>query len=167
MNLLPSNIEYTGIDIAIHSPSSHLVELDFVENPLHLEAKRFDIIVAQGVFEYMGTVYTDKLREIAELLTVDGKLIATYTNFDHRNPQVYPIYNNVQPLEVFRKEVGEFFLIERAFPASYNWNHSQPQRKLVQSANRAARWEIPLVGRKLAVEYFFVCSKRMLDRGGT
>lgn len=167
MTLLPENIQYTGVDIAIHSSSTHLIELDFVENPLRLGARRFDIVVAQGVFEYMGSVYDEKLEEIADLLPNEGKLIASYTNFHHRRAHVYPIYNNVQPLGVFRETVERVFEIEKALPASYNWNHSQPRRKAVQSLNRAMTWEIPVAGRKLAVDYFFVCSKRVSGRGGT
>lgn len=166
MTLLPPNIEYTGIDIAIHAPNDHLVELDFVGNPLRLEARQFDIVVAQGVFEYMGAVYPAKLEEISELMADNGSLVASYTNFHHRKPHVYSIYNNVQELEGFRRNIEKFFRIERSIPASYNWNHSQPQRKFVQSINRAICWNIPVVGRKLVVDYFFVCSKRSADRGG-
>ena len=42
MPLLRPNIQYYGIDIAIHDPRPDLVEADFLETPIRFEGKRFD-----------------------------------------------------------------------------------------------------------------------------
>lgn len=63
--LLPANLRYHGIDIAIQDPAPNLVEADFAEQPIASRGVTFDIIVAQGVFGYMGDVQSQKLAEIA------------------------------------------------------------------------------------------------------
>src|SRR5580700_2737522 len=48
MSLLPPNIRYHGIDIAIHGQAPNLMETDFVAEPIKFGDKTFDIVVAQG-----------------------------------------------------------------------------------------------------------------------
>ena len=55
MHLLDQNISYHGIDIAIHEPAPNLIEADFLENPISFHGRKFDIVLAQGIFEYVGT----------------------------------------------------------------------------------------------------------------
>src|SRR5215831_8032246 len=43
MQLLPSNVEYYGIDIAIQDPAPNLIEADILEAPIKFDDKRFDI----------------------------------------------------------------------------------------------------------------------------
>src|SRR6266478_716271 len=81
MHLLPKNIHYYGIDMAVHHPAPNLVETDFLENPIKFGDKQFDIIVAQGVFEYIGSFQPQKLIEIKRLLKSDGTFIVSYVNF--------------------------------------------------------------------------------------
>lgn len=45
----------------------------------------FDIILAQGIFEYVGRFQPQKFAEIAQILNEDGKFIVSYVNFNHRN----------------------------------------------------------------------------------
>src|SRR6266851_8927041 len=71
MRLLPANIHYHGIDIAIHDPAPNLIEADFLETPIRFGDKRFDIIIAQGVFEYVGGFQSQKFAEIAQILAPD------------------------------------------------------------------------------------------------
>jgi hypothetical protein len=52
MHLLRHNIQYYGIDIAIHDPALNLIENNFLEAPIKSDNKRFDIVVAKEVFEY-------------------------------------------------------------------------------------------------------------------
>lgn len=52
--LLDNNVHYYGIDIAIHDPGPNLIESDLTENPIEFNGRRFDIVVAQGAFEYFG-----------------------------------------------------------------------------------------------------------------
>ena len=160
MPLLRPNIQYHGIDIAIHDSVPNLIEADFLEAPIQFADKRFDIILAQGVFEYVGEFQTQKFAEIAELLNGGGVFVVSYANFDHHRPYIYSPYSNVQPLDDFRRSLTQYFEIRRFFPTSYNWNHSEPNRKLLRAANMNMNINIPFVGRMLGVEYFFICSVR-------
>jgi SAM-dependent methyltransferase len=160
MPLLRSNIQYHGIDIAIHDPAPNLIEADFLEVPIRFTDKHFDIVLAQGVFEYVGNFQAQKFAEIAALLNDGGTFVASYVNFDHRERYVYEPYSNVQTLNDFRQSLAQHFTIRKAFPTSYNWNHSEPRRKLLKAANMNISVNIPFVSRILAVEYFFICSAR-------
>jgi cyclopropane fatty-acyl-phospholipid synthase-like methyltransferase len=158
MRLLSSNIQYYGIDIAIQHPSPNLREADLLESAIAFEERRFDVIVALGVFEYMGKVQSQKFTEIARLLNEDGKFVVTYTNFSHRKKRIYEAFSNVQPLNEFRKSLEQNFNIDRFFPASHNWKHSQPSREFIKAANMYVNVNIPFISPLLAVDYFFICS---------
>ena len=67
--LLPGNIQYHGIDIAIHDPAPNLIEADLVGTPIRFNDQRFDIVIAQGFFEYVGDVQSQKFAEIADSCT--------------------------------------------------------------------------------------------------
>jgi cyclopropane fatty-acyl-phospholipid synthase-like methyltransferase len=160
MRLLPPNIDYHGIDIAIQSPAANLIEADIAESPISFEGKRFDLVTALGLFEYIGAAQSRKFAEIAELLTDDGKFIVTYTNFGHRKKRIYEAFSNIQPLAEFRRDLQHYFSIDRSFPASHNWKHSQPNRKIVKTINVHVNANVPFVSLKLAVDYFFICTRR-------
>jgi len=160
MSVLRPNIQYYGIDIAIHDPAPNLIEADFLETPIRFDDKRFDIVVAQGVFEYMGNFQDKKLAEIARILNDAGVFIVSYVNFGHRDKNIYFPYSNVRPLDDFRQSVAQLFEIHRFFPTSHNWNHSEPSRKLVKAGNMYININVPIISRILAVEYFFICSSR-------
>ncbi len=158
--LLRTNISYHGVDLVVQDPSPHLLEIDFLASALRFHDKKFDVIVAQGIFEYLGALQAVKMGEIAEMLLPTGRFIATYTNFAHRRPHVYHAYNNVQPLERFQADLAREFTIDRSFPASYNWSHGQPNRWSMRALQMPLQVNLPVIGRKLAVDYFFVCSRR-------
>ncbi len=158
--LLRPNINYYGIDIAIHEAAPNLLEADLLENPIRFNDKRFDIIVAQGVFEYFGTFQSQKFAEIREILTGDGKFVLSYWNFGHRDGRVYWPFSNIQPLDDFRESLAGYFTIESCFPASHNWKQNMSDRRLLKAINMRLNMNIPLVSPKLAVEYFFICSRR-------
>ena len=160
MSLLRPNIQYYGIDIAIHDPAPNLIEADFLESPIRFDDKRFDIVLAQGVFEYVGNFQAEKFTEIARLLNSNGVFIVSYVNFDHRDRYMYWPYSNVQTLTDFRQSLAQHFKIHRFFPTSHNWNHSEPGRKLLKAANIHININLPFISRVLAVEYFFICSSR-------
>ena len=160
MPLLRPNIKYHGIDIAIHDPAPNLIEADFLETPIRFGDKRFDIVLAQGVFEYVGNLQVQKFTEIVKLLNDDGSFIVSYVNFDHHNRHIYRPYSNVQPINSFRQSLERYFKIRRFFPTSHNWNHREPGRKLLRAANMYTNIRIPLISPALAVEYFFICSPR-------
>jgi SAM-dependent methyltransferase len=160
MCLLPPEIDYYGIDIAIQNPGPNFLEADLLESPIAFGDKRFDIVIAQGFFEYMANAQQRKLAEIAQLLHPDGTFIVTYTNFGHHRKQIFSAFSNVQPLGDFRRDLERHFTVERSFPASHNWKHSQPDRKLVQAVNMRVNASIPLISPMLAVDYFFICSPR-------
>ena len=160
MTLLKPNIQYSGIDIAIPDPAPNLIESDFLEEPVRFNDKQFDIVIAQGVFEYVGNFQSQKFAEIAQLLNKDGIFVVSYVNFDHRHKDVYWPYSNVQPFKDFRRSLARHFEIRRFFPTSYNWNHWEPGRKLVRAANMHINVNVPIVGPILAVEYFLICSAR-------
>ena len=160
MSLLQSNIHYYGIDIAIHNPAPNLIEADLLETPVRFGDKRFDIILAQGVFEYVGDFQSQKLAEIAGLLYQGGKFIVSYTNFGHRNKQIYEPFSNVQSMADFRQDLTRYFKIDRSFPTSHNLSGGQPSRPLTKAANMYVNVQVPYLSPMFAVEYFFICSPR-------
>lgn len=162
--LLPANVEYYGIDIAIHSSAPNFREADIVHSPIEFDGKRFDLVSALGLFEYVEDSQSRKFEEIARLLTGDGKFVVTYTNFGHRKKRIYEAFTNIQPLEDFRRDLRRHFVIERSFPASHNWKHSQPDRTLVKAVNMRVNANMPLLSPLLAVDYFFICSPRLLPK---
>lgn len=158
MRLLPPNIKYFGIDIAIQEPAPNLIEADLMQSEIAFDGRRFDLVTALGVFEYVGSVQARKFSEIARLLNGDGKFVVTYTNFGHRKKRIYEAFSNVQPLDSFRRDLRRYFTIDRSFPASHNWKHSQPDRHFVKAANMHVNANIPIISPILAVDYFFICS---------
>jgi SAM-dependent methyltransferase len=158
--LLAPRITYHGIDIAIPNPGPNLAEVDFLASPIGYEGQQFDIVLAQGVFEYMGEFQRQKFAEIAEILDPNGTFIVSYVNFGHRDKEVYWPYNNMQPMEDFQRDVERYFTIKRSFPTSHNWRHSEPNRRILKAANMRLNASIPWVSPRLAVEYFFICSAR-------
>lgn len=156
--LLPQNIEYYGMDIAIQEPDPKLLEADILKAPIRFGNRRFDVVIASGVFEYLGEFQSQKLREISDLLEQDGRFIVSYTNFSHRAPQVYERVNNVQSIVSFERSLERCFHIDHMFPASHNWKHSQPSRKIVSEINLRFNAQIPWISHMLAVEYLFICS---------
>lgn len=160
MRLLNSNIRYHGLDISIEHPAPNLAEADFLETPICFGNKTFDIVVAQGVFEYVGTFQQAKFSDIASILGAGGTFIVSYTNFGHRRAQVDELYNNVQPLDQFRRCLTRHFTVERYFPVSHNWYHGQPSRRLIKAVQTHFNMNIPMLSPLLAVEYFFICSIR-------
>ena len=130
--LMPPGVHYHGIDIAIPEPAPNLIELDIIEEPISFRGQTFDVVVAQGLFEYVGKFQSQKFAEIAGLLNDGGKFILTYQNFAHRKKEIYWPYSNVQPPDDFRKDLSRFFKIERSYPVSHNWNHGQPGRNFMK-----------------------------------
>ena len=159
MRLLRPNIHYYGIDIAIHDSAPNLIEADILKEPINFTGKRFDIVAALGLFEYVGACQGQKFSEIAELLGECGRFVLTYTNFGHRDKHIFEAFSNVQPFDDFRRSLARHFTIDRCFPTSYNWHGGQPARSLLKAANMHVKANIPLVGSRLAVEYFVICSR--------
>jgi SAM-dependent methyltransferase len=162
MRLLGPNIRYYGIDIAIQEPAPYLIEADFLESPIKFGAMQFDIVVAQGVFEYVGTFQSQKFAEVAQLLNENGTFIVSYVNFNHRKRDIYWPYSNVQSSGDFRRSLSRHFAIRSIIPTSHNWNHWEPNRKLVRTINMHINIAIPIISPILAVEYFFICSAYQL-----
>lgn len=158
--LLDKNIHYYGIDIAIHDPAHYLIQTDFLQNSIAFEERHFDIVVAQGVFEYAGALQVKKFAEIKDLLTKKGRLLLSYVNFDHLNIHRYHIYNNMQSFDDFQQSVNQFFTIERIIPTSHHWHHREPTRRIMKSLQMNMNVNIPVLSRMFAIEYFFICSRR-------
>jgi SAM-dependent methyltransferase len=157
-HLVTPNVNYHGIDIAIPNPGPDLAEVDFVANPIGLRDQHFDLVLAQGVLEYMGEFQRKKFAEIADILEPDGTFVVSYVNFGHRDREVYWPYNNMQPIRDFARDLSRYFKIRRYFPTSHNWGHSEPNRRLLKAINMRLNANIPWISSKLAVEYFFICS---------
>lgn len=155
--LLRPGIDYYGADIAIRHPAPYLREADFIDGPVRFDGRTFDIIVAQGFFEYAGHLQSRMFGEIAQILAPGGVFVTTYVNFAHRNAQVYWPYSNVQPAAQFRAALAEHFRIQRSFPTSHNWRQSEPNRRVISAVNMRLNFTVPLVSRRLAVEYIYVC----------
>jgi SAM-dependent methyltransferase len=158
MGLLGANVRYHGIDIAIQEPATNLLQMDFVERPIAFGGKRFDIIVAQGVFEYIGKVQAQKFAEIAELLKENGIFVVSYVNFDHRNKRVYWPYNNIRSFSDFHTSVEQHFRVRRVIPTSHRWFHDEPKGRFVKAVQMHINMNLPVISRMFAVEYFFICS---------
>jgi SAM-dependent methyltransferase len=158
-DLMPSNVDYYGIDISIPEPARNLLEVDIVEAPIAFERMKFDFVVAQGLFEYLGEYQSEKFAEIAEVLKDNGKFVLTYMNFDHRHQEIYWPYSNVQSSTEFLNDLGRFFRIERRFAGAHNWNHSLPNKKFMRLSQAHLNIYVPVVSPKLAVDYFYVCSR--------
>ena len=69
-------------------------------------------------------------------------------------------YSNVQLPGDFRADLSRFFKIERSFAGSHNWNHSQPNRKLMAAVQAHLNIKIPVLSPILAVDYLYICSPR-------
>jgi SAM-dependent methyltransferase len=160
-NLLDPNVAYHGIDIALHEHAPNFLERDLAASPISFHERTFDIVVAAGFLEYMGTHVRRKLNEIGATLKQDGVFVATYTNFGHIHRRDYHPYNYVLSLRDFRRDLEERFVVRRTFPSSYNWQLSEPRRRSVKAMNRLLNANIPLLNRLLAVNYFFICSPRL------
>ena len=74
----------------------------------------------------------------------DGRFVATYVNFDHRRPDYYTPYNNIQPSAEFRRTLAEHFIIEKQFPTSHNWNGSEPGKWFVRIPNMYVSVNVPM-----------------------
>jgi len=165
---LRSNIRYHGIDIAIHKPAANLIEMDVTREPIMFRNKRFDLIVAAGLFEYLGTFQRPKLREIQDLLKEDGKFVVTFTNFAHVHPPLQePAYNNTTSIQVFLDDLRTFFRVERHFPSSHNWVRREPKRRWLYWMNMRFSANIPFVSHRLACNYFFICSHKKTVRAAS
>jgi len=156
--LLDNNIHYHGIDIAIHEPASNLLQMDFLAAPIQFGGKQFDIIVAQGILEYVGKFQYQKLVEIRQILGKGGTFIVSYVNFDHLHSHVYEPYSNVQAFDDFRRDLARVFRIDRCIPTSHHWHHHEPSRKWMKAIQMRINVRIPVLSRLFAVEYFFICS---------
>ena len=137
-----------------------LTECDILQEPISSEEARFDLIVAQGLFEYLADSHSRKLAEIADLLAPHGKFIASYVNFDHRRPNHYWPYSCIQPAAHFRARLAEHFIIEKPLPTSHNWNHHEPERWYLRMPNMHINLNMPLVTRRQGVQYVYVCRRR-------
>ena len=157
--LLQKNVHYHGIDIAIHEPSPDFLEADFVENPIKFGNKRFDVIVAQGVFEYVGAFQQQKFAEIAQLLNEGGIFIASYNNFGHLNKHISPAYSNIQTISEFKRSLSRFFDIRRSFPTAHHWRHREPGRRWSKSMQMMINVHIPFISPRFAIQYLFVCRR--------
>jgi SAM-dependent methyltransferase len=158
--LLHPNVRYHGIDIAVSDPAPNLLEMDFLQAPIAFGGASFDIVLAQGVFEYVEDMQSQKFAEIAGLLSQNGTFIVSYTNFGHRKKQLYAPFSNVRPIAEFRAGLARHFTVDKTFPVSHNWYHGQPSRWFMKAAQMNISLNIPLISPVLAVEYFFFCSAR-------
>jgi SAM-dependent methyltransferase len=159
--LIGKNVHYYGIDIAIHVPADNLIEIDVSKHEINFKGMQFDIIVATGLFEYLGEFQRQKLSEIQKLLKANGRFITTYTNFNHIHPPLQePTYNNVITIKEFRNDLDLFFSVEKSFPSSHNWIRREPQRNWVKKLNMLINFKIPYLSRRLANNYFFICTPK-------
>jgi SAM-dependent methyltransferase len=157
-DLMPPNVRYHGVDISIPRPADNLLEQDILQAPIDFCGMKFDFVVAQGMFEYVGDYQSQKFAEIVGILKSDGKFVLTYQNFDHRQREVYWPYSNVQRPADFRADLCRYFRIERSFPVSHNWSHSQPRRPLMKAAQARLSINVPVISPILAVDYLYVCT---------
>lgn len=158
--ILPPNVDYYGIDISITNPAENLIEADILERRIDFRGMKFDFVVTQGLFEYIGAYQSQKFAEIAATLKDHGKFILTYTNFDHRQRKIYWPYNNVQRPADFQRDLDRYFRVERRFAGAHNWNQSEPRRRLIRVPQKHLNIYVPGLSPLLAVDYFYICAPR-------
>jgi cyclopropane fatty-acyl-phospholipid synthase-like methyltransferase len=156
--LLCQNIDYCGVDIAIHQPAPFLREVDIAKQPIAFDNRRFDFVTALGFLEYMGGKQSSKFLEIRKILKDDGKFILSYINFGHFRGRVWPNYNNVQSVEEMKKALNEYYHVDTYFPASHHWRQKQPGKHSLRPLQMRVNFNIPIISPMIAVEYFFICS---------
>jgi SAM-dependent methyltransferase len=159
-DLLPKNVHYHGIDMAIQEAAPNFIEMDLLETPISFRGMKFDLILAQGLFEYLADRQAQKFAEIRDILKPDGRFVVTYTNFAHRSSNLFHAYSNVQHPKEFRRDLERYFTIDRLFPGAYNWNHTHPNRSVMVKAQTGLDVNIPVLGQLLGVDYFYICSSR-------
>jgi SAM-dependent methyltransferase len=166
--LLHKNINYFGIDIAIHDPKPYLVEADIVNNAIVWRDKSFDLIVAAGVFEYLGSLEKNKFAEINALLKPNGKFIVTYSNIQHRVKPLYPTWNNVKSIDDFKLNLEACYQVERYFPAYYSMSDRDLTNSTMRKLQLHLNCNVPFIDKLLGVNFIFVCSKKeRTDTGKT
>lgn len=156
--LLRQNIDYCGIDIAIHQPVPFLREIDIAGQPIKFDDRRFDFVTALGFFEYMGGKQGSKFLEIRKILKDEGKFILSYINFGHVRGKVWPNYNNVQSVDEMTKALRAYYRVDKCFPASHHWRQKQPGMNSFRPLQMFVNFNIPIISPMIAVEYFFICS---------
>ena len=135
--------QYYGIDISIPEPAPNLIEADLLASPIGFDDKRFDIVLAQGFFEYMGEFQRQKFAEIAELLNPGGTFVLTYVNFGHRDKEMYWPYNNVQPLGHFREDLHALFHDRKILPDLAQLEAFRAQPQALKAVNMHINANIP------------------------
>jgi SAM-dependent methyltransferase len=158
--LMPVNVRYHGIDIAIQEPAANLIEMDFLDESISFRGQSFDLIVVQGVFEYVGRFQSRKLKEIRDLLRDSGTLVVTYTNYAHRQKTHYWAHNNIQQPAEFRRELEQFFRVEKCFPSAHHWKQVHPSRRPMRAVQARLNVTIPVISTLFAVDYIYICSRR-------
>lgn len=156
--LLDPHITYYGIDIAIQEPASCLLETDFLESRIAFKDLRFDIVVACGVFEYVGRHQLQKFAEIRQILKDNGRFVMSYINFGHFRRHLSANYNNIQSIEDLSDALGRVFRIERCVPVYHHWRHHPPSRWPLAELQMNVNCKLPFVSPWLAGEFLFVCS---------
>jgi cyclopropane fatty-acyl-phospholipid synthase-like methyltransferase len=158
--LMPANVRYHGIDIAIQEPAANLIEMDFLDERISFRGQSFDLIVSQGVFEYVGRFQSRQLKEISDLLRDGGIFVVTYTNYAHRQKAPYWAHNNIRQPAEFRRELEQYFRVEKCFPSSYNWKQLHPSCTLIRWLQARLDVTIPVISTLFAVDYIYICSVR-------
>src|SRR5262249_16761477 len=144
-SLLSPNINYYGIDLAIHEPAEYLRERDLASGTIAFDEKSFDFVVALGFFEYMGHQQNRKLEEIRTILKDDGKFMMSYVNFEHFRRKVWPNYNNVQPIAEMTKSLNRVFQVDRRFPAFHHWRPKGPGKNALPALQMHLTFSIPVI----------------------
>lgn len=154
--LLEPNINYFGIDIAIHSPKQNLIELDIVHNPIEFREKSFDFVVAAGLFEYLGDQYEKKYSEIQRLLKPGGKFIVTYMNMKHCTKPYFPTWNYITSIERFKADLRKYFHVYHSFPSYYSNQPGDLTGSMIRKLQLHLNVNIPLLADKYGVNYIYI-----------
>lgn len=158
--LLPNSINYFGMDIAIQSPSSNLIELDIINNKIMFGDRSFDFVIASGLFEYLGNHQREKFSEIHNITKQDGYFIMSYVNFDHINKRIWPRYSNVQSVNEMKRDINSFFYIKKIFPTFHYWVGAEPSRKIIQNIQSDLYFNLPVLSSLFADEFVYICTPR-------
>lgn len=158
-NLLNKNIDYYGIDIAIHEPNENFIEKDIIQNTIDFNGKTFDLIISSGFFEYAGSFYSKKFGEINDILNDSGLFILTFSNMNHIMKPKYHSWNNYASIKDIQNELSQHFIIKKQFPAYYNLKYKEITNKFFSQMQKNININIPIINTLFGVDHIFICRK--------
>lgn len=159
-NLIREDINYFGIDIAPHTKESNIKELDIVNSVIKFDERKFDVIVASGIFEYLGGYHKEKMHEISGILEEEGFFIVSFSNMKHIKKPKYSSWNNYDGISDFKKNLEEYFKVIDYYPAYHNIKYDEISNAFGKYLARKININLPFISERLGIDFIFICTTR-------